>query len=147
VEHKDKILITGANGFVGSALVKMLSSRGFSVVPLVRKANPRDATGCKIIGDYRNFKEWGSLMPGVDVIVHLAAKVHQPQEAVEKNYFSINVDVSKKIALAARNSGVRRFVYISTVKVNGELTTMGEKFSGIDQPSTQGAYGRSKYQE
>jgi nucleoside-diphosphate-sugar epimerase len=146
VEQKDKIIITGANGFVGTALVTMLSSRGFSVVPLVRRADPGGATGCKVIGDYRDFNEWGSLMPGVDVIVHLAAKVHQPRDAIDKSYFAINVDVSKNIALAARQSGVRRFVYISTVKVNGELTGMGKKFSGIDQPSPQGAYGRSKYQ-
>jgi nucleoside-diphosphate-sugar epimerase len=146
VEQKDKIIITGANGFVGSALVKMLSSRGFSVLPLVRKADTHGAKGCKVIGDYRDFNEWGSLMPGVDVIVHLAAKVHQPRDAIDKSYFAINVDVSKNIALAARQSGVRRFVYISTVKVNGELTSTGEKFSGIDKPSPQGAYGRSKCQ-
>lgn len=146
MERKGKIIITGANGFVGSALVKMLSSRNFSVVPLVRKAGPRGEAGCKVIGDYRDFNEWDSLMPDVDVIVHLAAKVHQSQDVIEKNYFAINVDVSKKIALAARHSGVRRFVYISTVKVNGEYTGIGEKFSGIDQPSPQGAYGRSKYQ-
>ena len=144
MEHKDKIIITGANGFVGSSLVKILSSRGYNIVPLVRKAVSCELAPYIAIGDYCDFNEWDSLMPGVDVIVHLAAKVHQPGDAVEENYLAINVDVSKKIALAARRCGVRRFIYLSTVKVNGELTRSGDKFSGTGQASPKDAYGRFK---
>jgi len=146
VKHKGKILITGANGLVGSALVAMLNSQGFSVVPLVRTAHLDSQVDYTPVGDLLDFDDWEPLLQGVDVIIHLAAKVHQPEPVPEQDYFSVNVDATIKIASAARQAGIRRFIYLSTVKVNGEVTANGEKFSGSDQSSPQDAYARSKWQ-
>lgn len=144
MEQNRKILITGANGFVGSALVRLMVARGLDVLPVVRTAPLESAPTSVGIGDMLDFDGWESLMSGVDVVVHLAAKVHQAEGVSEEEYRAANVDVTSKMAAAARRAGVRRIIYLSTVKVNGERTAAGEKFSGNDKPAPEDAYGRSK---
>jgi UDP-glucose 4-epimerase len=123
----------------------MLAGQAFDVVPLGRSAGSNDPDNYHAIGDYTEVDDWSSLLAGADVVIHLAAMVHQLQEVGELAYRHMNVDVSARIAEAARQAGVRRFIFLSTVKVNGEVTARGRPFSGTDKPAPEDAYGRSKH--
>ena len=125
------VLITGGTGFVGKALVKRLSA-----LP-VRLATRADSAG------------WGKVLVGINTVVHLAARVHvmQDTEADPLTAFrAVNVDGSLNLARQAAAVGVKRFVFISSVKVNGESTPLGRPFTETDAPNPQDAYGQSKHE-
>ena len=131
-----KVFITGATGFVGKQLVHELGKRQISFVAGTRA----------LYGDLATQKNWEALLEGCDVVVHLAARVHVMNE-VEADplwaFRKINVEATLAIAEAAKKSGVKRFVYISSIKVNGE-ETHSKPFSASDIPAPQDPYGISK---
>ncbi|KJZ35946.1 MULTISPECIES: SDR family oxidoreductase [Pseudomonas] len=142
-----KVLVTGASGFVGSAVVtKLLSSEKFSAVCGVRGSSQTDFP-CEHI-----FFELGANIPvdalaGVTAVVHAAARVHvmTAQGADDLSAFrAANVDGTIKLAAIAAQAGVKRFVFISSIKVNGEHTLPGQPFTSIDLPAPVDAYGISK---
>ncbi len=86
------VLVTGATGFVGTHLCDYLEAEEF----LFRKAVRRNVDGEEqaiVVGDIDGQTDWSQALDGIEVVVHLAAKVHQPHDAIEENYFAINVDV------------------------------------------------------
>lgn len=142
-----KVLVTGANGFVGSSLVaRLLSIEKFSAVCGVRGPSP---TGfpCEHL-----FFELGAELPaaslaGVTTVVHAAARVHvmSVQGADDLSAFrAANVDGTIKLAASAAQAGVKRFVFVSSIKVNGEQTRSGALFNSLDLPAPVDAYGISK---
>ncbi|MGE8189445.1 UDP-glucose 4-epimerase family protein [Pseudomonas sp. NPDC086278] len=142
-----KVLVTGANGFVGSAVVtKLLSSEKFSVVCGVRTP-PQKNLPCDHL-----FFELGAEVPaaaltGITEVVHAAARVHvmAAQGADDLSAFrAANVDGTIKLATRAAQAGVKRFVFISSIKVNGEYTHPGRPFTSSDLPTPVDAYGISK---
>lgn len=143
-----KTLITGANGFVGRALCAELHERGFAVRAAVRSANVEfDDLEREIVGAIDAETDWTNALHGVDVVIHLAARVHvmlddasDPLEAFRR----VNVAGTEHLARSAAASGVRRLVYVSSIKVNGEASSEGEKFSESDMPAPQDPYGVSK---
>lgn len=141
-----KICVTGATGFVGSALCDALEGAGHSIVKVVRTGTEP----CMVaVGDIDASTSWGNAVAGCDVVVHLAARVHVMQEIAadpESLFDTVNRVATRNLALAAAHAGVKRFVFISTVKVNGESTTPGHPFVETDAPAPQDAYARSKYQ-
>jgi nucleoside-diphosphate-sugar epimerase len=151
-----KILITGSTGFIGSALVSRLIEDGFTINCAVRNevcvAPDRDQKKrLKIIkvGDLRLSVDWKNATEGVETIVHLAARAHNLNKDDNNSlsdYYKINVEASLKLARQAASVGVRRFIYMSSIKVNGESTAMGRPFTPLDIPMPQDAYGRSKHQ-
>ncbi len=141
------ILVTGANGFLGRALSLELRARNFSV----RGALRSDATvGDVIVGDIGPNTVWQEALVGVDVIVHTAARAHIMSDTSGdplSQYRKVNVEGTMNLARqAAVTASVRRFIYISSIKVNGESTLPGKPFTADDRPRPEDPYGISKWE-
>ena len=147
------ILITGATGFVGKALVQRLLSENElrRLVVAVRKGGlswPEQVLPV-VTGDLNQTTEWSIALKGVAVVVHSAARVHvmQDTEADPLTAFRVvNVEGTLNLARQAAAVGVKRFVFVSSVKVNGESTLPGRAFTETDVSNSQDAYGQSKYE-
>ncbi|RXK88049.1 SDR family oxidoreductase [Chlorobaculum sp. 24CR] len=145
------ILLTGATGFVGSALIDRLLQDKYSVRAAVRKTMYQFPNGVDVVqvGDLNPEIDWTDALNGVDCIVHLAARVHVLRDEAEDplaEFRRVNVDGTMNFARQAALAGVRRFVFISSIKVNGEFTLFGKPFSAIEKPEPQDSYGISKYE-
>ncbi len=147
------ILVTGASGFVGGALVQSMLAKDESwrLVVAVRRGGQRWAKQLLpiVTGDLNKSTDWTSALEGVAVVVHSAARVHVMQEAELdplSAFRTVNVDGTLNLASQAAAAGVKRFVFLSSVKVNGESTQPGCAFSEVDLPNPQDAYGQSKYE-
>jgi nucleoside-diphosphate-sugar epimerase len=145
------ILVTGANGFVGSALSKHIEEKGDTVRRVIRrKSGARIDPSEYVVGDIDGNINWLSSLDGIDVVVHLAARVHVMNDRAINpldEFRKVNTEGTKNLARQAANAGVRRFVYLSTVKVHGERTGFGSKshrFSESDTPNPSGDYAISK---
>lgn len=144
------VLVTGANGFVGRGLCLEMARRGYTVRAAVREPNRTlDLPGeIVVVGDIGQDTDWSAAVAAVDVIVHLAARVHVMQEtAVDPGaaFRGVNVGATSGLARAAAMHGVKRFVYVSSIKVNGEATT-DKPFAPDDVPYPQDAYAVSKWE-
>lgn len=139
-----KVLVTGANGFVGSALCPRLTELGHEVVPVVRRqSNIADEV---IVHDAAS---WKAALNGCDSVIHLAARAHvmQDQERNPLQAFRVsNVDTTIDLAKRAVEAGVRRFVFMSTIKVNGEETAQGCSFRPEDSIDPKDPYAISKWE-
>lgn len=123
---RQTVLVTGANGFVGQHLCKELLSRGYRVRAAVRSSTTQlplhDRCEVYRTGDLSDFSAWHDLLRGVDGVVHLIARTHVVDEfgdAAIESYRSLNVDVTGRLADAARTMEVRRFVFMSSIKAVG----------------------------
>lgn len=143
------ILITGANGFVGSALAARLVRDGRQVLAAVRSQRANLPPGVQTIvsGDLQSPGVPFAMPAGVSCVVHAAARVHMIEETSGDplaEFRRVNVEGTLALARAALISGVSRFVFISSVKVNGEATLPGQPFRADDPPAPQDPYGVSK---
>ena len=142
----DSALITGATGFVGNILVNTLRAQGRAVRRALRRPQKYALPGDTIVSDIGPDTDWSAALTGVDCVVHLAARVHMLQETTADAlaaYRRINVDGTRRLARQAAAAGIRRFVFLSSIKVNGEATA-GRAFAEIDEPAPEDAYGVSK---
>lgn len=141
------VAVTGANGFVGRVLVGWLLTRGIEVRALVRKIDARCdelATAEVVeIGDMTAVSDWQALLEGMDAVVHLAARVHAMNAIDEQIYAKENIDVTERLAIGAKAARLSHFVFVSSIKVNGERT-FERPFTAFDPPQPQDPYGRSK---
>lgn len=143
-----KVLVTGATGFVGAAVVRQLLSQGHTLVQVARSVqnSSQDIIHAVELGARPH---WPPLLEGCDAVVHLAARVHVMQETVTdaaNQYDKINVDATKYLAEQAVKAGVKRFIYLSSLKVNGEENSNGRAFVESDAPQPKDNYAQSKYQ-
>ncbi len=137
------ILITGATGFVGQALCAELAQRQMAYRPVSRLPRP----GYIAVGAIDAVTDWSDALAGVDVVMHLAARVHVMNESAADPlaaFRAMNVDAAVNLARQAARAGVRRFIFLSSIKVNGEETAPGKPFRASDVPHPEDAYGRSK---
>lgn len=145
-----KILVTGAAGFVGKQLSESLTNSGHEVRTTARSLAPNRSTTREIIAcDLESANNLDHLTAGCDAIVHLAGRAHVMTDdpaTSESLYLSANVDVTRKLAQSASRTGVKRMILMSSVKVNGESTTIGSPFTPQDTPNPYDPYGRSKTQ-
>jgi nucleoside-diphosphate-sugar epimerase len=145
-----KVLVTGANGFVGLAVLQRLNVMcGLQSVGCVRRAAGLTGTTIVEVGDLNAQSDWSLALAGAHAVVHLAARVHIMQETEIdplSAFRAVNVEGTLNLARQAAASGVKRFVFISSVKVNGESTQPGRAFSEADTPNPQDAYGQSKHE-
>jgi nucleoside-diphosphate-sugar epimerase len=153
------VAITGGTGFVGKALIKKLLDHGHNVVSLGRSAevaiadlaDHRRASAVSHLpaGDLNN-PDYGAGIPaGTTAVIHCAARVHILQDRAADplaNFRRANVDATLSLARYAALRGVERFIYISSVKVNGERTEVGHPFRSDDMPAPRDAYGVSKFE-
>jgi len=136
-------LVTGASGFVGSHLMKEMARRGLSVRGVTRGTVPDLVT----IPSYGPEMDWNECLEGVDTVIHLAARVHVMRETASDPlalFREANVASTINLARQAVAAGVRRFVFVSSIKVNGERTEPGKPFTADDIPNPQDPYGISK---
>lgn len=145
-----KTLITGANGFVGRLLCAELLMRQMSVRAALRSAQSRvEGTEVAIVGAIDGKTDWTNALHGIDVVIHLAARVHVMQEDARdplEEFRKVNLLGTENLARQAARAGVKRLVYVSSIKVNGEATRAGEKFTETDILSPQDPYGISKWE-
>lgn len=143
-----RVLVTGATGFVGRVLCAVLHRSGIRVRAALRtdRAMPDCVAEKALVGDIGPATDWNAALNGVDAVMHLAARAHVLNEpaANAEAYLDTNYRGTATLADFAARVGVRRFVYLSSIKVNGEET--GERpYTAMDPPSPQDAYGRSKW--
>jgi nucleoside-diphosphate-sugar epimerase len=144
-----KVLVTGASGFVGEALVfRLLVNKKFSPIAAARGATRLHGLCPVVPFDLTHAK----LLPALDdvqVVVHAAARVHVMNETAGDalaEFRKVNVEGTVKLAECAAASGVKRFIFISSIKVNGESTIPGKPFKADDHPNPLDPYGVSKYE-
>lgn len=146
------VLITGANGFIGRAASEVLTQTGYRVKRAVRGAAseagaPADSV---VVGDIAQAPQWIPALRGIEVVLHLAGRAHiMPKRdtaaAPAAAFHRTNVIGTETLARAAAVAGVRRLVFVSSIKVNGEST--GEQpFRETDPPHPEDHYGRSKWE-
>lgn len=138
-----KTLVTGASGFVGSYLMKEMTRLGRPVLGVTRTA----ASGLVTIPSYGNEMDWSNCLEGVNAVVHLAARVHVMRETASdplSQFREANVNATINLARQAAATGIRRFVFVSSIKVNGERTMPGKPFTANDPSNPQDPYGISK---
>ncbi|MES2400038.1 MAG: NAD-dependent epimerase/dehydratase family protein [Pseudomonadota bacterium] len=146
------VMVTGANGFIGKAVCADLPLRGYRVLGVVRHNTRTDlphGTECVSMKEINEDTLWSDVLTGVDSIVHLAARVHLMHETAADpltEFRRTNVTLTLNLARQASAAGVRRFVFISSIKVNGEVTPAGQPFNAEDQPHPTDPYGVSKYE-
>ncbi|MDH0646287.1 SDR family oxidoreductase [Pseudomonas sp. GD03858] len=142
------VLLTGATGFVGKAVLADLAARGHAVRAAIRSAAPAEFEAAAFsIAAIDAETDWRAALEGVEVVIHSAARVHvmndteaDPLAAFRK----VNVEGTLNLAQQAVAAGARRFVFISSIKVNGEGTVSGRPYRADDEPAPADPYGISK---
>lgn len=145
------IMVTGANGFVGSALLAGLIKRDLETRACVRHLDVEMPNGVDIVetGGVDSNTDWGNVLESRMTLIHLAARVHVMNDTASDplaEFREINTLGTINLANQAAAKGVRRFIYLSSVKVNGEYTNAGEAFTADDLNIPNDPYGRSKYE-
>lgn len=149
-----RVLVTGANGFIGKAVCRYLADEGYAVLAAVRKMPDLSTVAYQSpllqyveTGRADPYTDWSALLVEVDAVVHLAARVHVMQDPATDplgEYKRENIDLTLNLARQAVVAGVRRFVFVSSIKVNGESTPYGQPFTAGDVPKPEDAYAISK---
>lgn len=144
------VLVTGANGFVGTALCRRLHLDGRTVRAAVRSlGQPREGDETIEVGDITGETDWTEALKNVQHVVHLAARVHITAEQSADpltEFRRVNAAGTANLARQAAAAGVRRFVFLSSIKVNGESTSLGQPFTEGDDPAPEDPYGISKFE-
>ena len=140
-----KILITGANGFVGCNLVPTLIKAGYDVLCAVSKPISWLDSKQVIINRLELMNDWSQVLKKIDVVIHLAAKVHIMKANVTLEEFcGVNSVATKRLAEQAAQHGVKRFIFLSSIKVNGEFTLDGAPFTEENTQKLDDPYAQSK---
>lgn len=146
-EPPRRVLVTGAGGFIGRALCEHLEARGIAVRRAVR-ARDADLAGDVVeVGEVGPTTDWGAALSGVDAVAHLAARAHVMRETAAApltEFRRVNVAGTRRLAQMAAETGVRRMLLVSSVKVNGEATQ--RPFTEADPPQPADPYGVSKWE-
>lgn len=145
-----KVLLTGSKGFVGSILLSELTRLpDLRVVSAVRSDASNSSDDVVVVGNIDGTTDYSSALSGVNVVVHAAARAHIMHDEVVnplEEYRKVNVEGTLNLAKQAAAAGVKRFVYISSIKVNGESTTGLTAFVEANTAIPEDPYGVSKYE-
>jgi nucleoside-diphosphate-sugar epimerase len=138
-----KILVTGANGFLGKFITKELSKNSNEIISVTRSIS----NDSYAVGDVDENTNWTDVLTGCDVVIHLAARVHQmnddsPNPLLE--FRRVNTEGTLNLARQAKNSGVKRFIFISSIKVNGEESD--NSYAEYSRPNPLDPYAISKWE-
>lgn len=139
------VLVTGANGFVGRAACAALRQARYTVVPAVRRSCGLAEE--RVVGEIGPHTVWLAALSGVDTVVHLAARVHVMRDTAANPlaaFRQVNVAGTLNLARQSAVAGIRRFVFVSSIKVNGEERNLA--YTEADAPAPEDAYGISKWE-
>lgn len=144
-----KVLITGASGFVGSKCAENLGNN--HAIRLVARAVKDDARNSNsvVIPSIDKNTDWGVHLLGIEIVIHCAARVHVMQDDAQDPlaaFREVNVEGTVNLARQAAEAGVKHFIFLSSIKVNGEWTSAGSAFSSQDKPNPQDPYAVSKFE-
>ena len=145
-----KILVTGANGLVGSYLCAELCLHRYAVVAASRSVDmPHEGVQRMRIDTIDSATDWSAELRNIDIVIHLAARVHVMNDSAVDSlaeFRKTNVAGTLHLAQQAAKAGVKRFIFISSIKVNGEKTVTNKPFLETDIANPQDAYGISKHE-
>lgn len=143
-----KVLLTGATGFVGKRLVRHIDERSvFRLTCAVRHFGSAVCDNEVVVDGLSEPTDWSEALAGQTTVVHAAARAHVMKDEVPDplaEYRKVNVEGTLSLARQAAKAGVYRFIYISSIKVNGEVTPLGKPFTAEDVPAPEDPYGVSK---
>jgi UDP-glucose 4-epimerase len=145
-----RLLVTGANGFIGASIAAAAGAAGWQVRAASRRLPATGGAGIEVVRgiDCSGDADWRAALGGIDVVMHCAARVHVLRETADDAlaaFRAVNVDGTLALARQAAAAGVQRFVYISTIGVNG-AETFGRPFRADDVPAPHSPYARSKHE-
>jgi nucleoside-diphosphate-sugar epimerase len=142
------VLLTGASGFVGKAVLKTAQQRSLKMRPVFRSMDSaKGHPGAVLVSQLDGTTDWSQALKGIEVVIHSAARVHiMREDALDPfaEYRRVNVEGTLHLARQAAATGVQRFVFISSIKVNGEATAPNRPFTANDTVAPVDAYGLSK---
>lgn len=145
-----KVLVTGASGFVGWELCSRLHKEGNEVIGALRRGTSVLPSGVerRVVGYMNGTTQWDSSIRDVAAVIHLAARTHIIDDRSADplaEYRRVNVEGTRRLAYEAAKAGVKRFVFLSSIKVNGERTYR-DSFNENDTARPEDFYGISKYE-
>ncbi|WP_298979229.1 hybrid nucleoside-diphosphate sugar epimerase/sugar transferase [uncultured Psychrobacter sp.] len=151
MSNKHRLLLTGATGFVGNAIQqRIVADANYDLTIAVRNINEQsDAVRIVKVDDLTTSTDWSDALKSVDVVVHTAARVHVMDDKSANpltEFRKINVEGTLNLARQAVDAGVKRFIFISSIKVNGEGTELGRPYTASSKPNPTDPYGLSKYE-
>ena len=141
-----KVLVTGVTGFIGSLVAEEASRAGFEIIGVSRRPVGSVYKSVRL-DSFEDISGHSGFFQNVGVMVHCAARAHIMKDEVSDplaEYRKVNVEGTLNLARQAAEAGVRRFVFISSIKVNGEQTPLNQPFTAEDSPAPEDAYGISK---
>lgn len=145
----ENLLVTGASGFVGRALCRQAVAHGLTVRAASRSLSAFSTTmDCGAVGDIDGSTDWLNLLMGCDTVVHLAARAHVMHNARSDElaeFRKVNVEGTLNLAHQSAGAGIKRFVFISSIGVNG-AETFGSPFVEQDEPAPHSPYAVSKHE-
>ena len=146
-----RVLVTGSNGFVGRVIMSALLCRGHESREAVRrlKEKPDGRLSSFVVGNIDGTTVWSKALQSAEAVIHLAARVHVMRESAGDplaEFRRVNTEGTLRPARQAAEAGVRRFIFLSTIGVNGNSTLHGKAFAPTDAPSPHDPYSMSKYE-
>jgi nucleoside-diphosphate-sugar epimerase len=143
-----RVAVTGPGGLVGRALVPVLAGAGCPVRALLRRPAASAGVDARVVGEIDAHTDWADALTGIGCVVHLAARVHVMRDAAADAlaaYRRVDVAGTERLAAAAARAGVRRLVFVSSIKVHGEVTC-GTPFRPEDRPAPCDPYAIAKWE-
>lgn len=144
------LLLTGVTGFLGSRLAAALKSQSnANLTAAVRSSGTLPMAKVVEVNGIDARTDWSAALINQAVVIHAAARAYIIKDEVANplaEYRRVNVDGTLNLAREAAAAGVRRFIFISSIKVNGEQTPLGQPFAAYDTPAPEDAYGTSKWE-
>lgn len=142
------VLLTGASGFIGKEFLRIAQQRGIKVRPVYRsQGHLKENSQGVLVSTLDDSVDWIEALQGIDVVVHAAALINIKRRDLCDSlaeYRLVNVQATAHLARQASACGVKRFIFISSIKVNGEATLFGHPFTSDDLPAPADAYALSK---
>lgn len=146
-----RVLVSGSTGFVGKALIPAILFRGHHPVEAVRRAKekPNGRVSTFVVGNIDGRTNWSKALESAEAVIHLAARAHVMRESASDplaEFRIVNTAGTLNMARQAATAGVRRFIFLSTIGVNGNSTLYGKAFVPTDNPTPHDPYSLSKYE-